>query len=330
MKIQIGRASTYEPTAAELKPGRELRGHTNRSGTTIHGVASAGFGMIFVVAGATVGMLGWQGKLNAQPGVPLWLAPVFGLLFAIAGLAFVLHGIQGLMRRRRIEQLREHHAHEPWVWDHSWDPTGSPDDSPRRIRQMIWFAVVMGIFMVPFNWISFFSPERPVVFQVVTTLFDLIVLWSVWRACYLVAQRAKYGATQLRFAQFPFAAGEEIEVTLPCAGALEGITTLDATLRCVQERYETRRSGKNRQSVVVSYEVWSARQRAETKRGELVWRFQPPGDIGGTTLSERPPRSWELEVKAETAGIDYAGTFLVPVYEGVRRGRGRMAGRRAG
>jgi hypothetical protein len=290
--------------------------------------------MIFVVAGITVGVLGWQEKLNAQPGVPTWLAPIFGLIFALAGLSFVLHGVQGSMRQRRARQLREHHGHEPWVWDHPWDVTGSADDSPRRIRQMTWFATFLALFLIPFNWISFFSAERPLPFQVVTGLFDLFLVWAVWKVCYLIAQRVKYGETRLRFGRFPFAASEEIEVALPCVGALEGIVTLDATLRCVQERYEVRKSGKNRQSVVVSYEVWSAKQRTEAKRGELVWRFSPPEGVGGTTLSERPPRYWELEIKAETVGIDYAATFLVPVYEGVpgsrRSERARMGGRRAG
>ena len=157
MKMKIGRASTYELSPSDLKPGRELRGHTNRSGTTIHGMASAGFGMIFVVAGITVGVLGWQEKLNAQPAVPTWLAPIFGLIFALGGLSFVLHGVQRSMRQRRTGQLREHHGHEPWVWDHPWDETGSPDDSPRRIRQMTWFTAFLALFLIPFNWISWNS-----------------------------------------------------------------------------------------------------------------------------------------------------------------------------
>ena len=33
-----------------------------------------------------------------------------------------------------------------------------------------------------------------------------------------------------------------------------------------------------------------------------------------TTLSERPARFWELEVKADTPGVDYHSRFLLPIY----------------
>ena len=78
-------------------------------------------------------------------------------------------------------------------------------------------------------------------------------------------------------------------------------------------------SGKNRSYVVVAYEVWSATQMADFQRGEYVWRFEVPDGLPGTALSERPPRYWELELTIATPGVDYAGTFLVPVYADGRR-----------
>ena len=92
-----------------------------------------------------------------------------------------------------------------------------------------------------------------------------------------------------------------------------------ALLRCVQERYEIERSGGDSSHVVVAYEVWSATATAEFQRGEYVWRFDVPGSVPGTALSERPPRYWELELKVATPGVDYAGTFLVPIYDDGRR-----------
>ncbi len=49
-------------------------------------------------------------------------------------------------------------------------------------------------------------------------------------------------------------------------------------------------------------------------RATLDLFFQLPAEDLGTALSASPPRYWELEVKAETAGVDYAATFLLPVY----------------
>ena len=46
----------------------------------------------------------------------------------------------------------------------------------------------------------------------------------------------------------------------------------------------------------------------------LELRFDLPSHVPGCALSERPPRYWELEVTGQAPGIDYGGSFLVPVY----------------
>ena len=312
------RFGEYTPTS-DAKPGRELSNHADRSGTTIHGWPAIAFGSVFVVSGTAVGTLAAAGKLNASPGVPLWLGPAIGALFALAGLSFIVHGLAGLRVRRRVRRLRATHEREPWVWDHPWNESGSTDESWRGIARAIWFGGFLALFTVPFAWIGFFSPERPTPFAIAAGVMLCIVAGCIWRVVYLLTRRAKYGVPMLRFRRYPFRIGGEVELHLARPASLVGIESPEAVLRCVQERYEVRRSGKNRQHVVVAYEVWSATAGAEYERGEYVWRFEIPEGLPGTALSERPPRYWELELKIETAGVDYAGTFLVPVYADGRR-----------
>jgi hypothetical protein len=321
MKLSSVRVGDYTPTS-EAAPGRELSNHTDRSGTTIHGWPSIAVGSVFATVGFTIGVLALLGRLQMSGDTPPWIGTVMGAVFAIAGCSFIVHGWAGLAVRRRADRLRATHVQEPWVWDHPWDEIGSRDDAGRRIGRAISFTAFLALFMVPFNWIGFLSPERPLPFTIVAAVMDCTLLGCGWWSVYLIKRRAKYGVSMLRFRRFPFRAGDEVELHLARPRALAGIESPDAVLRCVQERYETRGTGDDRSRVVVAYEMWSATQRAEYVRGEYVWRFAVPEGVPGTALSERPPRYWELEVKIETPGVDYAGVFLVPVYEDRRRRRG--------
>ena len=312
------RFGEFTPTS-DAKPGRELSNHADRSGTTIHGWPAIAFGSVFAISGTAVGALAMAGKLNASPGVPLWIGPVVGGLFALAGVSFIMHGFAGIRVQRRAHRLRATHVREPWVWDHPWNESGSTDESGRRIMRALWMSGFLALFAVPFLWIGFFSPERPTPFAIAAGAMICAVIGCMWWVVYLFMRRAKYGVSMLRFRRYPFKLGGEVEVHLARPAALAGVESPEALLRCVQERYEVRRSGKNRTHVVVAYEVWSTTRAADYQRGEYVWRFEIPEGLPGTALSERPPGYWELELKVETAGVDYAGTFLVPVYADGRR-----------
>ena len=296
-----------------------MSAHTDRSGTTVHGTTAITLGSIVGAVGLTVGTLALMEKLDASPGVPLWLVAFVAGLFAIAGFSLVAHGLAGLRIERRIRRLRATHTREPWIWDHPWDESGARDDSARRIGRAIWLTGFLAVFAVPFNWIGFFSPESPLPFAIAAGLMDCVVLGCAWRMVYLIGQRAKHGLSLLRFRRFPFRPGTEMELHLARPATLASITAPEARLRCVQERYEARRGSDGDEQHIVAYEVWSAMRKAEFARGEYVWRFDVPEGLPGTALSERPPRYWELDLKIELPGVDYAGTFLVPVYEDGRR-----------
>lgn len=325
MKQSTAWATVYEPTS-DAAPGTEgthgtpLSNHTDRSGSTVHGLPAIGFGSAFAAVGVTLAVLAALGKIEASTGVPTWLGPFMGVLFAIAGASFIMHGILSVRLQRRTQRLRATHEQQPWVWDHPWDESGSPDDSTRRIGRAAWTAAFVALFLVPFNWVGFLSPDRGGAFAVVAVVMDLVLIALGARVAYLIAQRAKYGLAMLRFRRFPFRPGTEMELHMARPRRLAGVTSPEAVLRCVQERYETRGTGEDRSQAIVAYEVWSDRQRGEFRRGEFVWRFALPAGLPGTALSERPPRYWEVELKVETPGVDFAGTFLVPVYVD---GRGR-------
>ena len=92
-------------------------------------------------------------------------------------------------------------------------------------------------------------------------------------------------------------------------------------MRFVEEQYETRGSGKNRSQQVICYQRYHENRTLKGKdispSGTLSLEWDLPNEAELTTsLSHRPARFWELEVKADTPGVDYHSRFLLPVYAG--------------
>ena len=48
--------------------------------------------------------------------------------------------------------------------------------------------------------------------------------------------------------------------------------------------------------------------------GSATVQFDVPKDAPGTQLSADPYCYWEIVVSSKASGIDYEGTFLVPIY----------------
>lgn len=309
------------PTGASTA-GRELTGRNARSETTVHGWPALVLGLPFAgVGGALVAYgLRWLAPAERAGDAPRWLATVAGVIFAWAGLSFVVHGVRGLGRRRRVRELVRRHPGQPWWSDHPWDPRGARDGTGAEMARALYMAVFMAVFLVPFHWIGFFAPDRVLGFGLVSLLFDLAILALLGRAAYLAARRAKFGRGAIAFARFPFRVGETVDAYLaPPRGLERAPEALAGTLRCVGERYEVRGTGEDRRSTVVCYELYAAPVTVTTVddgAGGTALHVSAPIAPGApaTVLAERPPRYWELELRADAPGVDYAATFLVPVY----------------
>lgn len=251
----------------------------------------------------------------AAPREPLWMLAVVGLAFAAGGLSFIAHGARGVLRRRAAEAQRRSFPMQPWHWDSDWDVRGTTDRGWEEATRAFGFAVWASLILTPINGTMIMRPGIPVWAKGVVALLDLMIAYALWRAAYVALRTIKYGRPRLRAQRFPLHPGTSAELVLERSGPLGAIQSLDVTLRCVQERYEQRGAGKSRAQVVVCYELWAEKRAVQCSAGApLELRFAIPSHVPGCALSERPARYWELEVSGEAPGIDYGGTFLVPVY----------------
>jgi hypothetical protein len=290
--------------------------------TTIHGWAAVLFGILFTGGGLALSALLTgivaPGAVKSR-GMPAWILALVGLLFAVAGLSVLVHGIRGVERMSRVGRLRTAHPNEPWRWDHVWNERGATDDAGARARHFFVAAMFVFAFLTPFHWIGFFAPRPQLVFGLAALLFDALGVGLLVAAGYFVARRLKYGRGVALFESFPFRRGSTLELHVEAPSALPQHAVATATLRCVQERYVTSGTGKNRSTTVQCFEVYRDTAPVELVDAGAGLRalrvsFPIPADVPTTDLASRPCRYWEVDVEAVTDGVDYGARFLVPVY----------------
>jgi hypothetical protein len=304
-------------------PREKLIGHAPIPATQSGGGCLILFGLPFIAVGvgAILPSLGYL-DLNAQSGndAPTWLLTAFGFVFALAGLSVTWAGAAGMFRARAARKRKEEHPLEPWFWDHPWDSRRGESGGLGPAIQSFMAFLFLSAFLSMFNWWAFFSEEGPWPLKLFVGLFDLIALGVLGGAIYLLFQYFKYGKSRLHFARFPFRPGRSVEAGLEAGSRLSAAPSINLTLRYIEEVTETTGSGKNRSSTQVLYCLHELKH--ELRAGQFdatsgvvipINMRLPEGDYANRLL-ETPRRYWELEVKAETPGIDYSARFLLPVY----------------
>ncbi len=308
---------------ATASPARERVQLNNRqpvSRTTIHGWPSFFFGLPFAGMGTFILLMG-LGKIEVDPGkvhAPMWIIALFGLLFVLAGLSFIWHGLGGVRRKAKIKIVKTTRAPSPWLWDYEWQALGISDNKLKKVMHGLIMLIVVGAFLAPFHWWAFVSDEGSIMVKAMVVFFDLV--FGLGGGYYFLNNLAlflKYGNSRLRFSSFPFLLGDTLSVVL--VGLPSEINQLQLDLRFIEEQYETRGSGRNKESRVVCYQLYheerilKGREVASSGKLSLEWGLPNEPEMT-STLSQRPARFWELEVKADTPGVDYHSRFLLPVY----------------
>lgn len=282
----------------------ELRGHAARSSAGPSGCLGFVFGLIFMGAGAGVFIVS-RTEMSGKNAPDSIIAAV-GAVFFLAGLLVFLSAFR--LRRRK-------NVHDPLLADYPWIKSHAAHNAFGAGVKGLFGAGFLALFLTPFNGWAFLSDDSHFMVVFVVGIFDLILLLLLGHCGYLMLRGLKYGTSRLRFASFPYVLGKKLTAQFESPRRIEA-ESIEATLRCVQEAYEVRGTGKNRSTQVVCYQVYADVQHLRTPSGptRLDLSFDLPDGDFETKLSERPPRYWELEVRSETPGIDYAATFLVPVY----------------
>ena len=171
---------------------------------------------------------------------------------------------------------------------------------------------------MPFNYLAWKGDQARLVLQFAVVVFDLLLLLGLGNAVYLLLKASRYADARLVFDEFPFWLDRQVSVRFDPPRRLPDCKSVDCTLRCVEEAYE--RTGRSKE--VVCWALYEDRRRepAESPFHGLRLVFElPEAGLPGSDLVSRPATFWELEIRIETAGMDYLGRFLLPIYSAAAR-----------
>lgn len=309
----------YEPST----PGRRrLAGRTERRGTQT-GFTTWGafaFGGVFVAVGTLVILVGTKVIAVDPKGVhaPYWVLTVFGAVFACGGLmVWSMAGKQYRANRRRREAAARW-AGEAALIDSDWDPRGFAPPRWARAVKALAGAGFLTMFLSIFNYWAFWA-GGPWMVKAIVILFDLVLLAAWWQAGVLLGRACKFGGSRIEFSVFPYRLPKPIVIRWQPATGIAHANKGSFTLRCVEEWFEHRGSGRNRSAHLVHEELWSAtwhldRPQAFRPQEEIELTYDPPADAPPTQLSADKPVFWELEVSLDLPGLDFEESYLVPVY----------------
>ncbi len=283
-----------------------LDAHDSRSVTALHGKSAVVIGVIALAGGAAL--------IHFAGGSPVFLA--LGAPLEVAGLFSVVHGLIGMARSRRRDAARREYPAEPWHGDFVWQAEGIRDEGVWRIMHGSLICLFVLMFAVAGHWVRYVEPSAIRGIRLFTLwVIDAGILIGVGYQLYMSARVIKYGRSYLHFAKFPFLLGETLRVNLSNSRVARKCQRLDVTIRCIHEDFVH----GARRGDVSCYQVYrdqtSIEDVSRSPFGDFEIEFPlPDNEELETRLSDRPPHYWELIVSSEVKGIDFAATFLLPVY----------------
>ncbi|HXJ17439.1 MAG TPA: hypothetical protein VNM68_09610 [Candidatus Polarisedimenticolia bacterium] len=296
-----------------------LQNHRTQSAAPINGTSSLLFGIPFMAAGVFIAMVALD-RAPARRHAPDWLIGILAFMFFLGGLFFFVHGLRDIARKAACRREATLRPSEPWLYDHHWQREGMAFSAFDDMLKRLMAALVWTVFLVPFGWVGT-NVRGAWPFLAGTVIFGLIglIFWFRWAA--MLLDLLRYGNSFLFYEDFPFSLGGALRARLRAPRHVSAIDELTLTLRCVQERYVTTGTGRNRSTSVVCYELYKDMLSFDRDNltglagGDIPIEFRLPPDQPTTNLIARPPIYWEIEAKGKARGADYEAAFLVPVYK---------------
>ncbi len=279
------------------------------------------FGLPFVGMGAWIILVGLR-LVHVEPQsvhAPYWVLTICGVCFFSAGLALWSAAIRQFFGNRRRVQTIGGGPEAIALADYDWNKRGYQPSRWSKVIKAFVSAIALTVFLSIFNWWAFFSKDGPFMVKGIVGLFDLLLVF-VWGNFFLALARAlRFSGSRIDFARFPYSIREPILIRWPAPNGIRKPVKGSFTLRCLQEWWETTKTGKNNSTYLVKEEIWSGNWQLDPA-DELLpgktreFSFLPAAEVLPTNFHAPKPIYWEFEVKLELTGPDFVETYLVPVY----------------
>lgn len=296
-----------------------LQNHPTQSTVPIDGWRSVLCGLPFLLVGIGIAFAALYGNPSSKH-PPNWLIGLIGSFFFLAGAFLIIHGLRGAAREAAHDREATAQPSQPWLADYHWQREGFAFSAFNAMVSRFFSVVAWNALLIPFFWIGLNQRGMGRIFLLFASLFALagLIFWARWLKT--LADLIRYGNSFLSYDSFPFFLGSSLNARLRLHRHFEAIDELTLTFRCVQEKYVTTGSGRNRTTQVVCYELFKdvatfSRPQLAAASSDLPISFPIPQNQSTTRLCDSPPTYWEIEARGKAHGAGYEAYFLVPVYK---------------
>jgi magnesium-transporting ATPase (P-type) len=272
------------------------------------------FSLMFIAAGVFVigipfDLFSMKGNMRA----PKEIIILAGLVFLLAGCSIFFQSLTGLKKQRRRKEMKRRFPTSPWKWDYEWNQKFiTPRSKNSLLQHFFGFSIVL-IFLAITYWIGFIDKAQfKYPFYGMCFFVGIILIWFYS----MISKRIKYGAPRLKFSNFPFHLGKEINVMFESLPPRESIKESIVTIRYYKEVFTKNHKGETRISLNKLYEdqkVYSSKE--HTINRELKVNLNLPDDLSlENKISEVPAKFWEIQIQCDIEGWDYREYYLLPIY----------------
>lgn len=271
-----------------------------------------------------------QAQATGRP-VTVWVNPdhpdeaVYhrGLRWELLGFyalfAFIFGGAGGGLLwwalTHRDSTLPDAPADQPWLARREW---ASPviTTQARGALLMLWaFALFWSALSLPVTFALPGELARGNRMMLVAALFPLVGLGLLATAVYMTLAARKFGASTLTLDPYPGRLGGAVGGDIVAAVPFRADTAFELTLSCV--RIHTTGSGKNRRTSHTP--LWQdtlllAGEPTAEGHTRLWFSLAVPATLPPSSAPSDDYTDWQLQLRADLPGIDYARQWSLPVF----------------
>jgi hypothetical protein len=239
---------------------------------------------------------------------------LFAAVFGGVGFGLLAAAYFGRGMEKRKERAEKSYPGKPWMWREDW-AAGRVRSSEGALAWFVtFFAGVWNAVSWPVAWMAWYDGRAERTPQLLVAIFPLAGAGMALWCAYLWLRRLKWGVSEFEMAAVPGVIGGPLAGVIHAPGGIRPADGFRLRLVCNESRSESN-GGDSSTSVEARWE------REQTIHRELL-----SGSQGRTLIPVKflvpfgqPPSgdsiTWQLEVKAETLGIDYFAAFEVPVFK---------------
>ena len=265
-------------------------------------------------AGGVFALVKGVGKLAAGDWREALALGLFGLVFGGVGLGLMIGARYGARLMHRQAQLKASHPDSPWLWREDW-ASGQVKSSNLTtmigawVFALLWNGISSFIFVVLPQELA--KGNKAVLVALVFPLVGVGLL--IWAARATLRWR-RYGHSIFRMTAVPGVIGGPLAGVIQVGKSWRSLGEVHLRLVCVRRV----RSGKSTTEHVLWEDEKSLRNDVLVAgSGGIPVYFFIPYSCQPTSEPDQSQRGtvWRLEAQSQTAGIDYAASFEVPVFK---------------